>query len=83
MKKYSITFRSITPAQRSQRLLRSNGIETTLQRTPRWMEQRGCGYSLSLRSTDVAAAVALLKHEDVPYSKIYCEDEGVVTEMAL
>ena len=33
-----ITFRSVTVAQRGERLLRSGGIDCVLQRTPRWME---------------------------------------------
>ena len=83
MKKYLITFRSITPAQRGQRLLRQNGITTTLQRTPRWMEERGCGYSLGLREEDAEQAVALLCKEMLPYSKVYIQEDGIVTEIQL
>ena len=83
MKKYLITFRSVTPAQRGQRLLRQNGITTTLQRTPRWMEERGCGYSLGLREEDAEQAVALLRKEMLPYSKVYIQEDGIVTEIQL
>ena len=83
MKKYLITFRSVTPAQRGQRLLRQNGITTTLQRTPRWMEERGCGYSLGLREEDAEQAVALLHKEMLPYSKVYIQEDGIVTEIQL
>ena len=83
MKKYLITFRSVTPAQRGQRLLRQNGITTTLQRTPRWMEERGCGYSLGLREEDAEQAVALLCKEMLPYSKVYIQEDGIVTEIQL
>lgn len=83
MKKYLITFRSVTPAQRGQRLLRQNGVNTTLQRTPRWMEERGCGYSLGLREEDAERAVALLRKEMLSYSKVYIQEDGVVTEMQL
>ena len=83
MKMYCITFRSITPAQRGHRLLRSHSMECTLQRTPRWMEERGCGYCLRLRADDVHRAAVLLQEGDLPYSKIYAEENGVVTEIRL
>lgn len=83
MKKYLITFRSVTPAQRGQRVLRVNGIQTTLQRTPRWMEERGCGYSLRLPYADVERAARLLREAGLSFSKVYMEENGIVTEMAL
>ena len=46
---YLITFRSVTFAQRGERALRQAGINCELQRTPRWMEESGCGYSLSVK----------------------------------
>ena len=83
MKMYCITFRSITPAQRGQRMLRSKGVETALQRTPRWMEERGCGYCLKLRPEAVKLAVEALRAGNLAFSKIYAEEDGVVTEIAL
>ena len=56
-----ITFRSVTPAQRGQRVLQQAGIETVLLRTPKWMEERGCGYCLRLRQEDTKRAVDLLR----------------------
>ncbi len=70
-----ITFRSVTPAQRGQRLLMQSGIECTLQRTPRWMEERGCGYCLRLRPGHADRAVALLRQYSLPFSKIYGETD--------
>ena len=73
-----ITFRSVTPAQRGQRLLQQAGIESTLQRTPRWMEERGCGYCLRLRPMHTDRAVTLLRQNGLPFSKIYTEaNQGV------
>ena len=83
MKMICITFRSITPAQRGQRLLRSRGLEVALQRTPRWMEERGCGYCLRLGSEKLQEAAVLLRENGLPFSKIYAEENGVVTEMRL
>lgn len=60
MRKDCITFRSITPAQRAQRILRRNGVETALQRTPSALQERGCGYCLRVAAADTAQAERLL-----------------------
>ena len=79
-----ITFRSVTPAQRSERLLRRSGVECTLQRTPRWMEQQGCGYSLALHREDALMALGVLQHHGISYRKIYGRTEsGAYEELAL
>lgn len=66
-----ITFRSVTVAQRGERLLKSAGIDCILQRTPRWMEERGCGYCLRIRPMEVAESLRRLKEGAVPFSKVY------------
>ena len=71
-----ITFRSVTFGQRGQRLLEQAGISCTLQRTPRWMEQQGCGYCLKLRETNCQMAVAMLRHHQVPFQKVYRQVGG-------
>ena len=71
-----ITFRSITPAQRGEGLLRRAGLDCSIQRTPKWMEEQGCGYSLRLRCTDVQVALELLNSNDVPYRKVYLRRDG-------
>lgn len=71
-----ITFRSITFAQRGEELLRRAGIATTLQRTPKWMEEQGCGYCLRLRQQDIASAVPLLRENQTLFRKIYYKKEN-------
>ena len=71
MRVYFITFRSVTLAQRGERVLRKHGMHCQIQRTPRWMEEQGCGYCLQLRTDDVAPAVALLKAAGVQFRKVY------------
>ena len=79
-----ITFRSVTPAQRAEGLLRRMGLECGLRRTPRWMEEQGCGYSVRIRQQDALAAVQLLRKENVAFRKLYLHREsGVMEEMAL
>ena len=71
-----ITFRSVTPAQRGEGLLRKQGIRCNLQRTPRWMEEKGCGYCLRLQSERIHDAVQTLRSAQVPYRKIYLQEEN-------
>lgn len=66
---YLITFRSVTFAQRGERALRQAGINCELQRTPRWMEEKGCGYSLSVK--EVLGALEVLRNQNVPFRKVY------------
>lgn len=71
-----ITFRSVTPAQRGEEALNRAGFRCTLQRTPRWMEERGCGYRLRLLQSNLNAALNLLRDQQVPFQKIYVQREN-------
>ena len=83
MRKNYITFRSITPAQQGQRLLRRSGVEAVLQRTPRWMEEKGCGYCLRLSEQDCVRAVSLLRQTGLQFQKVYAGDNGQAEEVFL
>ena len=75
-----ITFRSVTPAQRAQALLQKEGVDCALRRTPKWMEERGCGYSLQIRRTATVRAVHLLRQNRVSFGKVYSQTEGETPE---
>lgn len=84
MKYCLITFRSVTPAQRAEGLARRGGVDCHLQRTPRWMEEQGCGYSLRLRHADVVRCLELLRKNQVAFRKIYLlREDGGVEELTL
>lgn len=84
MKNYLITFRSVTFAQRGERLLQKNGIQCTLLRTPKWMEAQGCGYSLRIWAEHVETGVALLRKGNIPLRKVYIQTgEGTLEEYAV
>ena len=76
MEWYHITFRSITPAQRGERLLRQSGIDATLMRAVRQISAEGCGYSLRVRSRDGDAAVRLLQSKGIPYKRVFHQSAG-------
>lgn len=84
MTSYFVTFRSVTYAQRGERLLRGAGVGCAMQRTPRMLEERGCGYSLTLRAGEVSRALSLLRQGNVPFRKVYFRDgEGNLREVEL
>ena len=84
MKYCLITFRSVTPAQRGEGVLNKAGIACVLGRTPKYMEQQGCGYSLRLRPLDGQRAVSILRQRQIPFRKVYLwEDDDVAQEWTL
>ena len=79
-----ITFRSVTPAQRGEGVLKRAAMACTLQRTPRHMEEQGCGYGLKLSCHLVPEAVALLRSQQIPFRKVYLfRSGGRAEEMTL
>jgi hypothetical protein len=76
MRYYYITFRSVTHAQRGERILAAAGIRCSLQRTPHWMEEQGCGYCLKLYAADIADVVQLLRRSRVSMRKVYVQHTG-------
>ena len=81
---YLITFRSVTYAQRGERVLNRAGERARVQRTPRWMEEQGCGYSLRLQTDNIERAVALLRGEQLPMRKVYLRrEDGSLEEITL
>lgn len=84
MRYYYITFRSVTYAQRGERLLTGKGIRCTLQRTPKWMEEQGCGYALRLRTAQIRQAADVLRAAELPMRKIYVQGrDGKLEELEL
>ncbi len=84
MKQCVITFRSVTPAQRGKDVLFRRGIESFLQRTPRWQEQQGCGYCLHVECDRLTEAVEELRTAGILYRKVYrCPKEGEAEELDL
>lgn len=84
MKLYYITFRSVTFAQRGEELLGRMGYRCTLQRTPRWMEEQGCGYALRVWGKEIRPAVELLRREGVALRRVYATGEdGQLEEVKL
>ena len=84
MNVYYITFRSVTPAQRGENLFHGQGIRCSLQRTPRWMQENGCGYCLRITTDRIEEVRRQMDRAGLPYRKIYRQDwEGGTEEVSL
>ena len=82
MKTCMITFRSVTPAQRAEQLLKQAGIRCQLRRTPKSMEEKGCGYCLHLPCAVLQTAVEHMRSQDIPFRKVYVNrDNGSLEEL--
>lgn len=75
-----ITFRSVTVAQRGEKILNAAGIRCAVRRTPRWMEEQGCGYCIRLSGAEVPDALALLRKNQLSWRKVYHQGENEVLE---
>ena len=84
MKNCIITFRSVTYAQRAEETLRRAGVECSIQRTQKWMEEKGCGYSLRLNCQDVMTAAAFLRQAGIHFRRAYTlREDGTPEELRL
>ncbi len=72
---YYFTFRSVTAAQRGSKALHLVGISNQLLRTPKPLQQQGCGYCLRIGRRSFTAALETLRFERIKYNKIYCQPE--------
>ena len=69
------TFRSVTAAMRGSRLLADQAIRSLTVRTPKQLQEQGCGYSLRIRAPDAVRARQALEQAQLRYSRVYRKDE--------
>ena len=77
---YFVTFRSVTFAQRGEKLLTQNNIRVNLMRTPRWMEEQGCGYALKIWTGDISGVLHQLSENKVQHRRVYMQKEDGTME---
>ena len=78
------TFRSVTAAMRGSRLLADQAIRSLTVRTPKQLQEQGCGYSLRLQTRQISEAVKLLRQEQIPMRKLYRQNgDGTLEEIGL
>lgn len=83
-REFLITFRSVTYAQRAERVLRRENIFVQLQRTPKMLTSRGCGYCLRFKRNDALEVIGVLQSEQIAYGKLYeVRADGIPEERLL
>ena len=80
MKFYYVTFRSVTHGQRAEKRLKQEGYHCYLLRTPKWMESKGCGYSLQIWTDDISRPVGILRQEKIAMQRVYVQKIGGLLE---
>lgn len=84
MMRCMITFRSVTPAQRGEGALKRKGISCNLGRTPKQLQEQGCGYSIHLSCNQIPEAVKIFRENGIAFRKVYMRREnGTVEEMSV
>ncbi|MBE6942770.1 MAG: DUF3343 domain-containing protein [Ruminococcaceae bacterium] len=79
-----ITFNSLTAAQRAESILRRSTIRCSLQRSPRWMEEQGCGNGLRVDCEDLHKAVNILRGNRILYKRAYLrQEDGAMEELRI
>ena len=67
---YLITFRSLTHAQRSARLLERRGLTATVIKAPQGLSSSGCAYAVTLRGRG-PEALALLRDNNMRVGRLF------------
>lgn len=67
---YLITFRSLTHAQRSARLLERRGLTATVIKAPQGLSSSGCAYAVTLRGRP-EEALTLLRQNNMRVGKLF------------
>ena len=83
MEHYLIVARSVTYAQRMQRLLERAGIFHRIFRAPRELGTVGCAYAVQVRTSDLTAALEALYKANLAPVSVYLSQAGLYQEVAL
>lgn len=72
--RYLFMCKSLTYAQRSQKLLERAGISANIIKSPSSLSTRGCGYSVSVGYVRGSRAAEILKKSNLLQGKIYLQE---------
>lgn len=83
MEQYMILARSVTYAQRMQKLLGQAGIRCQISRAPRELTDLGCAYILRLDAKDVAQALVIFRREGLDSLRLFVSSGNGYQEVQL
>ncbi len=84
MYKYVVMCRSLSYAQRGQRLLAGNNIVSYIIKAPQSVTLEGCSYGLRIKAADIDKSVMILKSSGIRVGKMFKVDiNGSYDEVSL
>ncbi len=75
--------RSVTYAQRMQRVLLRSGLRCQIARAPRDLTDRGCAYVLRVAAPDLSQALIALHRESLDPVQIFLYQHGYYQEVGI
>ncbi|MCI8739404.1 MAG: DUF3343 domain-containing protein [Oscillibacter sp.] len=81
MDHYLIIARSVTYAQRMQRVLARAGIRCQIFRAPRELTELGCAYAVRVAVSDLTAALTTIHRESLDPVQIFLYQRGIYQEV--
>lgn len=78
---YLLLVRSVTYAQRVQKVLGRAGIRCQIFRAPRTLTDAGCAYAVYVAAADAAAALRVLRESALLPVKMFFDQQGVYREV--
>jgi hypothetical protein len=78
---YLIIARSVTYAQRMQRVLARAGIRCQIFRAPRELTELGCAYAVRVAVSDLTAALTTIHRESLDPVQIFLYQRGIYQEV--
>lgn len=73
MYEYYFTFHSVTQAQAALRALDRDSIPSRMMRTPKAMQNQGCGHTISVRSGYYIQAKDRLEGSGILFHRVFCK----------
>ena len=83
MEHYLIIARSVTYAQRMQRVLGRAGIRSRIFRAPRDLTDRGCAYAVQIQAGELAATLAALHPASLDPVQVFLSQRGSYQEVGV
>lgn len=81
MDHYLIIARSVTYAQRMQRVLARAGIRCQIFRAPRELTELGCAYAVRVAVSDLTATLTTIHRESLDPVQIFLYQRGIYQEV--
>ncbi len=77
-----ILFRSLTYAQRAERVLERAGITATIRKAPQSVSDRGCTYCVKIHAARMERALAVLEQTRLQTGRVFvAEADGTLQEV--